>query len=751
MPKISQYPQLSVLTGQELVLMDSGPATNRQTVTASTNTLSQAISSGIGLFDATHSGLTPASGGGTSATLRPDGTWSASFTGTWTFPTLNSTTIATTTIGATTGNIATVVATTVGATTGNITTVNSTTVGATTGNITTVVSTTGNIATVNATTIGATTGNITTVVSTTGNITTVNATTLAAPTGNITTVNATTVGATTGNITTVVSTTVGAATGNLTTVNSTTGNITTVNATTVAASSQVTIGGSAAPAFDSVTGNIGYYARTAAEIAASVTPTRFIFPPGDVRRYGADPSGVANSATAFANAFLVKGLVVAQGSFLINSQVSLDISTTSLVGPCTITSGLSANAGALLVVTASGQVEFNCYHKISQIQFVGQSLTGVQAINFNGASVPLAVDCFTVESCTFTHFADGCYVSNNSWEIEFHGCSFSQSGSDHAALYVHYVSSERVSCVQCAFFNNTEAIRVDGGGEVFLDNCSVDYSNRLLNASFGIIFACNCYFENGSTVGDLDYWFKTGTSDSTIVMSNCFIAQTAAKSSFNIGQSLSAYGGTLDFRNCKLYTNTNSIVNPIIGGSGNARCTGLLVDGFVDNRFAWGHYADTANFCSNGGFSKGAGGLGGWTVGSHTGTGGNPTTSGGVLLLQVAIGGQDQFATWTIAAEPGQNVGVSFSVKGNATTCSFGVIVTAFGADGVSLTTNVTAPGFNAFNGSSFPMPTGFTASRASIVNLPAGTASVTIEFNTGGATSNTNIVSVQTVIVGKF
>src|SRR5581483_8822214 len=40
------------------------------------------------------------------------------------------------------------------------------------------------------------------------------------------------------------------------------------------------------------------YTQTAAEAAASVTPVNPSFPPGDVRRYGAQGDGVANDAPA---------------------------------------------------------------------------------------------------------------------------------------------------------------------------------------------------------------------------------------------------------------------------------------------------------------------------------------------------------------------------------------------------------------------------------------------------------------------
>ena len=61
---------------------------------------------------------------------------------------------------------------------------------------------------------------------------------------------------------------------------------------------------------------IGYalYPRTTAEIAAGVTPTNYAYPPGDVRRYGADPTGVADSTEAFTNALAYVAALTANGA-----------------------------------------------------------------------------------------------------------------------------------------------------------------------------------------------------------------------------------------------------------------------------------------------------------------------------------------------------------------------------------------------------------------------------------------------------
>lgn len=59
-------------------------------------------------------------------------------------------------------------------------------------------------------------------------------------------------------------------------------------------------GPNAAPVFDPISGNIGYYARTIAEIAASITPTNFSYAPLNPWRYGADGTGGAADTTAYA-------------------------------------------------------------------------------------------------------------------------------------------------------------------------------------------------------------------------------------------------------------------------------------------------------------------------------------------------------------------------------------------------------------------------------------------------------------------
>lgn len=71
------------------------------------------------------------------------------------------------------------------------------------------------------------------------------------------------------------------------------------------------------------------YPRTQAEIDASVTPTNYAYPPYNVLRYGADPTGVSPADTPFNNAISAAtqegnaGVVVPQGKYLINGTITL--------------------------------------------------------------------------------------------------------------------------------------------------------------------------------------------------------------------------------------------------------------------------------------------------------------------------------------------------------------------------------------------------------------------------------------------
>jgi hypothetical protein len=65
-----------------------------------------------------------------------------------------------------------------------------------------------------------------------------------------------------------------------------------------------------------------FYAQTAAETTAGVTPVNYGYVPGDVRRYGADPTGSADSTTAIQNALnVVQPVYLPTGNYKITAAL----------------------------------------------------------------------------------------------------------------------------------------------------------------------------------------------------------------------------------------------------------------------------------------------------------------------------------------------------------------------------------------------------------------------------------------------
>lgn len=99
--------------------------------------------------------------------------------------------------------------------------------------------------------------------------------------------------------------------------------------------------------------------RTPSEITAGVTPTNFNYPEGHLLRYGADPTGAANSYTAVANAIAVckltgNTIIVPVGNFKIDTASgTLTCSYVTFLGTG-VTAGTSTPAAAGSVFSIVG-------------------------------------------------------------------------------------------------------------------------------------------------------------------------------------------------------------------------------------------------------------------------------------------------------------------------------------------------------------------------------------------------------------
>jgi hypothetical protein len=118
------------------------------------------------------------------------------------------------------------------------------------------------------------------------------------------------------------------------------------------------LGPNNSPALDTATGNIGYVARTNAEISAAVVPVDFSYQPFDIRRYGGDPTGVSASDTALASVISVCGtnggtITFPPGVFNFAGQIGLNVKRNIILQG---SGGRSAGAATATIIQYTGTV-----------------------------------------------------------------------------------------------------------------------------------------------------------------------------------------------------------------------------------------------------------------------------------------------------------------------------------------------------------------------------------------------------------
>jgi Pectate lyase superfamily protein/Right handed beta helix region len=98
------------------------------------------------------------------------------------------------------------------------------------------------------------------------------------------------------------------------------------------------------------------FPQSTAELAAGVTPSTYVYPWGDVRRYGADPTGSADSTTAINNALLSNGQVYApKGTYKCLTTLNMKSGQTFYgEGSATV---LTANTGSQVQVEMSACIK----------------------------------------------------------------------------------------------------------------------------------------------------------------------------------------------------------------------------------------------------------------------------------------------------------------------------------------------------------------------------------------------------------
>jgi hypothetical protein len=269
----------------------------------------------------------------------------------------------------------------------------------------------------------------------------------------------------------------------------------------------VYVGANNAPVLDTVSGNIGYYARTAAEIAASVTPTNYSYAPvqtNNAVRYGADQTGVSQSSTALAKYFAASSSVVLNaGTYLLTSQLTL-APTTPLTFSSSDLNSVIKNFG----LTINGTDVF--HNSFSNLNFLG-----TDASNSNGMYLG-HVHKAKIDTCSAKHFTYGLQLVYG-FLANAYNCEFANN------TYGFYVQNfgNSGACYSCTFSNNATY----GAWIKSTQKFTFYASDFEYNGTYGLcidasdnatlqLTTVNCidgYFETSATVTDVYVGLGTGS------------------------------------------------------------------------------------------------------------------------------------------------------------------------------------------------------------------------------------------------
>lgn len=241
------------------------------------------------------------------------------------------------------------------------------------------------------------------------------------------------------------------------------------------------------------------YPRTAAEIAASITPTNYIWPPGDVRRYGAVGDGVTDNRLAIQSAINVMqqggGFVyIPAGSYLIRSIAGGDSQNNGIVVPYTNVFGYQKQGriigdaqGTVLLagdnnMTVIRWSDSNCIMR--DIALDGNSKTGVTGLSLigsNTAAISLAehidwnvFDHISINGCAEgiilqSPSAGGCYYNT------FVGCRL-YSNTRHIQLQDNAIKGGANGnvFVSCSMLGGNAGVTIDGTDTTKLIGCGFE-------------------------------------------------------------------------------------------------------------------------------------------------------------------------------------------------------------------------------------------------------------------------------------
>jgi hypothetical protein len=236
------------------------------------------------------------------------------------------------------------------------------------------------------------------------------------------------------------------------------------------------------------------FAQTAAEAAAAVTPADYRYLPGDIRRYGADPTGIKNSSSALTSALRSNSSVyIPAGAYLFAQQSPFAVGSGQTVhgdGAASLCTFLYCAGNNFQASGATGAAVRRLKIKVS-----GSAQTGyVGAVAFiHGCSRCIVEECDIggVSGC-------GVYIENGSECVVrsnfFH--EFRTGNHDQADVFIRGLSATGSGSTYCVVDGNEcfgggwhgiACLTGSSAGRAFNSYCTISNNRVGEHSCYGIV------------------------------------------------------------------------------------------------------------------------------------------------------------------------------------------------------------------------------------------------------------------------
>jgi hypothetical protein len=329
--------------------------------------------------------------------------------------------------------------------------------------------------------------------------------------------------------------------------------------------------------------------RTAAELAAAVTPTRFEYPELDPRRYGVDPTGMIDSQPAIAAMLSVAEryesafIRFPPGSMIrCDSGLTIDTNKTGIDWQGSLVSFARMTSGhAITFKQTESDVNQrplrNGAHPIMNGRFAGPGASvGVGCVLMSDAGGNLSGVKF--RNVGFENFATDVILDAGTFCASFESCSFTQTSGARTSAYSVTVTKnnngERNIFTDCFWFNRDFQVdALSPNSDTFFTNCSFDSFRTAFNVAAGMVFLDQCHIEGTS---DIATWGIVERGAMLFVANTTIISQVD-KTAFDIFTSAAGNtNGGVFLDRIFLALGGHAMTTRLIGGTGNARVSNIV-------------------------------------------------------------------------------------------------------------------------------------------------------------------------------